>query len=198
MTRVAVLSDIHFGQLSRTDFFAAPGEKIKNNSSGDVPLGEGLITLMNSMKPEYFFVAGDLTSAAEPQEFVFCEKKIMEIADEVGVKKENIICCTGNHDVDWKICNLFKVEEDRFESVDMFLEQRREKYQSIASSVAQICMDKIELSADGPVPFSGVIEADDFVVFVLNTSLKCGPFQKYSHGELTEKQLLWFEKRLKI
>lgn len=87
MTRVAVLSDIHFGQLARTDFFAAPGEKIKDNSSGDMPLGEGLIKLMSSMKPEYFLVAGDLTSAAEPQEFLYCKKKIMEIASEVGVKK---------------------------------------------------------------------------------------------------------------
>lgn len=197
MTRVAVLSDIHFGQLARTDYFAAPGERIKGNSSGDMPLGEGLIKLMNSMKPEYFFVAGDLTSAAEPQEFLYCEKKIMEIASEVGVKKENIICCAGNHDVDWKISNLFTIEEERFDSVDEVLAKRREKYQAIASNVARICMDELELAGEGPVPLSGVSEAEDFVVFVLNTSLKCGPEQKYSHGELTEKQLAWFEEQLK-
>lgn len=44
---------------------------IKDNRRGDIPLGEGLIDLMKSMKPEYFLVAGDLTSAAEPQEFFF-------------------------------------------------------------------------------------------------------------------------------
>ncbi len=54
MTRAAVLSDIHFGQLARTDYFAALGEKIKDYSSGDMSLGDGLINLMNSMKPEYF------------------------------------------------------------------------------------------------------------------------------------------------
>ncbi len=37
MTRVAVLSNKHFGQLARTDYFAAPGERIKDNSSGDIP-----------------------------------------------------------------------------------------------------------------------------------------------------------------
>ncbi len=197
MTRVAVLSDIHFGQMARTNYFAAPGEKIKDYSSGDMSLGDGLINLMNSMKPEYFLVAGDLTSAAEPQEFFFCEKKILEIAAEVGVKKENIICCTGNHDVDWKISNLFDVPEGHFENADEVFRCRREKYQEIASNVAQICMDEIKLAGEGPVPFSGIKEANDFVIFVLNTSLKCGPEQNYSHGELTGEQLGWLEEQLK-
>ena len=197
MTRVAVLSDIHFGRLSRTDFFASPGEKIKDNHSGDIPLGRGLIDLMIEMRPEYFFVAGDLTSAAEPQEFVFCEKRILELADEVGVGKENIICCTGNHDVDWRISNLFCVEEGRFEIVDEIVKHRREKYQAIASNAARICMDEIKPAGDGPVPFSGVVKANDFVVFILNSALRCAPEQEYSHGELTEKQLSWFEEQLK-
>ena len=142
MTRVAVLSDIHFGKLSRTDFFAAPGEKIQDNSTGTMPLGEGLIDLMKRMKPRYILIAGDLTSAAEPQEFFYCEEKILEIADEVGVEKNNIICCTGNHDVDWKISNLCsEVEEGHFKNPDVIIEHRRRKYQDIASYVPQICLE---------------------------------------------------------
>ena len=78
MMRIAVFSDIHFGQLSRTDFFAAPGERIKDNSSGDKPLGEGLICLLKEMQPNCFLIAGDLTSAAEPQEFYYCERRLLE------------------------------------------------------------------------------------------------------------------------
>lgn len=196
MTRVAVLSDIHFGQLSRTLFFAAPGEKINGYSSGDLPLGEGLIKLMCDMKPEYILIAGDLTSAAEPQEFYYCEKKILHIADEVGVKRENIICCTGNHDVDWNISNLFTVPEGHFETQDEILNCRKDKYQEIASNVAKVCMDEIKITDEGPAPFSGIYKGNDFIIFVLNTAFKCGPQLDYSHGELTEKQLNWFKEKL--
>ena len=196
MTRVAVMSDIHFGQMARTDFFAAPGERIKGYSRGDMPLGDGLIELMRQMEPEYMLIAGDLTSAAEPQEFHYCEKKILEIADEVGVKKENVICCTGNHDVDWNISNLFAVPEGHFETEDQVLACRRDKYQAIASNVAKVCLDEIKVTDEGPAPFSGVYERDDFIVFALNTALRCGPQLEYSHGELTEKQLMWFEEQL--
>lgn len=197
MTRIAVFSDIHFGQLARTDFFAAPGEKIKDNSTGDKPLGEGLIMLLEKMKPDYFFIAGDLTSAAEPQEFYYCERRILELADRVNVNRENIICCTGNHDVDWKISKLFPLPEGRFENESEISLYRHTKYQSIASHVAEICFEDIKVWSEkrGPAPFSGVYEEADFIVFVLNTGWQCGPEQKYSHGELTEKQLRWLNDR---
>ncbi len=199
MTRIAVFSDIHFGQLSRTDFFAAPGEKIKDNSIGDKPLGEGLIMLLKEMKPDCFFIAGDLTSAAEPQEFYYCEKKIIELADTVGVKRENIICCTGNHDVDWKISKLSPLEEGHFENNNEIETLRCNKYQEIAAHVAEICFEDIKGNVEkmGPAPFSGVHERNDFIVFVLNTGWHCGPNQKYSHGELTKKQLDWFIEKTK-
>ena len=200
MTRVAVFSDIHFGQMARTSFFAAPGEKIKDDSRWDVPLGEGLIELMKSMKPEYLFIAGDLTSKAEPQEFYYCENKILEIADEVGVDKSKIICCTGNHDIDWQISYLSSLTEERtkdFENVSEILKHREEKYQVIASNVLQLSMNNIQFANDGIVPCSGIREAEDFVLFILNSSLNCGPRQSYDHGELTKKQLDWFEEQLK-
>ena len=196
MTRVAVFSDIHFGQMARTHFFTAPGEMIKGNSRGEVPLGEGLISLMKELMPEYIFIAGDLTSAAEPQEFYYCEKKILEIADQVGVNRDKIICCTGNHDVDWQISKLFNNTKGLFEHEEIVIECRKEKYQKIAASVANVCFEELKSPEGGPAPFSGIYESIDFVAFILNTSLNCGPNLKYSHGELTEVQLKWLEKQL--
>lgn len=197
--RIAVFSDIHFGQLSRTDFFAAPGERIKDNSSGDKPLGEGLICLLKEMQPNCFLIAGDLTSAAEPQEFYYCERRLLELADKVGVKRENIICCTGNHDVDWKISKLSPLPEGRFENETEIVSCRCNKYQKIAAYAAEIYFEDIKGGGGkrGPAPFSGVYERDDFIVFTLNTGWQCGPNQRYSHGELTEAQLNWFIERTK-
>lgn len=34
MVRIALISDIHFGKLSRTAEFSVPGEKIQDENSG--------------------------------------------------------------------------------------------------------------------------------------------------------------------
>ncbi len=198
MARIAVLSDIHFGKLSRSDFFATPGEKLIGFSSGDIPLGEGLIKLMKDMKPDYMFIPGDLTSAAEPQEFLYCEKRLLSIADEVGIDRSNIIVCLGNHDVDWGISNLSDLQSRTFNNTKEILEYRRDKYQHIASHVAGIYMNEILMnkSEGNPAPYGGLREEEDFIVFVLNTGWKCSPLQEFSHGELTKNQLDWLSEKL--
>ena len=106
MTRIAIISDIHFGKFSRTIDFAVPGEDTQDKSADAISFEKGLITLLKEMKPSYFFIAGDLTSIGEPQEFHFCEKKIISIAKQIGVSNENIICGLGNHDIDWSISDI--------------------------------------------------------------------------------------------
>lgn len=193
MSRIAILSDIHFGKYSRTSSFTVPGEKNQDISKEAHSLEEGLIELLNEMKPQYFFIAGDLTSLGNPQEFYYCEDKIISIANKVGVERKNIICVLGNHDIDWDVSRLGDVKDDTESELTELI---KSKYQMIAANCAKINMDQLNLHYDqkGPAPFSGVIEREEFVTFTLNSGWYCTHDQKFSHGKLEQAQLQWFEK----
>lgn len=196
MTRIAILSDIHFGKFARCETFAVPGEAIQDNSVGDLPLEDGLVDLMQEMNPQYIFLAGDLTSIGEPQEFWYCERKIVSIADRVGINHGNIICCLGNHDIDWNISGIAdqKIKEGTVEEVAKII---KAKYEKIAATSAINCLDEFEASSGekkGPAPYTGIYESDNFIVFVLNTGVFCTKEQAYPHGKLSIEQLDWFKK----
>ena len=197
MTRIAIISDIHFGRDARIPEFQVPGNLSKNVDTGAEPFEEGLKKLLREMKPDYFFVSGDLTSVGEPQEFYYCEKKILELANSIQIESQNIICGLGNHDIDWNISQIAteKIEREKSMISPEVAELITEKYQRIAANSGTQCMELIQQPEErGPVPFSGIVKRDDFIVFVLNTGWMCVRSQKYSHGKLSDKQLKWFEK----
>ena len=199
MTKIGLISDIHFGQMSRTKEFAVPGEPIQDETSGAQSLEKGLIDILKKHKVDYLFIAGDLTSIGSPQEFYYCEEKILKIAQEVGISKENIICALGNHDVDRTVAELWKnaepneVELGR-ERPEELNELIKKLYQLMAANTASSCMEHINhIVTMGIAPFSGVVEREEFIVFVLNSSWKCNGEQKYAHGILTMEQLKWLK-----
>lgn len=192
MTRIAIISDVHYGKFSRTLDFCVPGEAIQDQSKDIKPFEVGLRSLLSNMKPDYFFLTGDLTSVGSPKEFIYCEKKIVSLAESIGLPLENIICGLGNHDIDWSISDLGVM--DCNDNCSMADKQMREKYQYIAANCAKLCFDFIsEPEKVGPVVFSGVTEKEDFIVFILNTSLYCVRDEVPSHGKIGERQLKWFE-----
>lgn len=193
MVRIAIFSDIHCGYFSRTETFSVPGQTRQEESISGSSWESGLIELLKEKQPSYIFVAGDLTSVGSPQEFFHCEKEIIKIANDIGLSPDKIVCCTGNHDIDYGIVNLWKQEETLTPETESF---RKERYQLIASSISKYCLDtisEVEEKNRGPAPFSGIYESDEFVVFVLNTGWYCGPNQEYAHGMLSCEQLEWFE-----
>lgn len=192
MTRVALISDIHFGLLSRTAEFSVPGEPIKDETEGGESLKNSMVTLLKDKGIEYLFVSGDLTSRGSPQEFSYCERLLLEIAEELGLSKERIILCMGNHDIDWNIANLFDTKKEYQNEFPKELVQ--EKYKRIAASVPVFNMDTIQTPENGcDAPFSGIYENDQFVVFVLNTGWLCTKDQAIRHGKLKKEQLDWLE-----
>lgn len=197
MVRIAIISDIHFGIYSRSPSFSVPGQEIQDKCKEVHPLEEGLIELFCKMKPQYFFVAGDLTSIGNPQEFYFCEEKILSIAKKVGVANDNIFCVLGNHDIDWNISELGKKETENVNIEVKKLVAR--KYQLIAANSAAINLEKLVLKydQDGPAPFSGVIERDEFIVFILNSGWCCTRDQEFPHGKLDLDQFQWFARTAK-
>ena len=192
MSRIAILSDIHFGEFCRASSFYMPGEEVQDKSKGIYSLKEGLIELFNEMNPQYFFVAGDLTSLGNPQEFYYCEQEILNIAKRTGVECNNIFCVLGNHDIDWSISDLGINVQNVGKEVGKIVKC---KYQMIAANCAKINIEYLGKNYDayGPAPFSGVVEKDDFVLFVLNTGRFCTRDQQFSHGKLERDQMEWFE-----
>lgn len=190
--RIAFLSDIHFGLFSRSVDFSVPGELIEDESKGGHSLLEDLKILLKKSHVEYIFIAGDLTSIGSPQEFFYCEQRILEISDFVGVPIENIIYAVGNHDVDRKISGLAELATSE-KTLANVKELAEDHYQFIAANAASLNLNNFVELKDGIVPSSGVYCANDFIVFVLNTSLKCSHNQEIQHGKLTANQLNWFE-----
>lgn len=193
MTRIALISDIHFGQYSRTVEFSVPGEKIKDENTGGESLKESMISVLKDEGIEYLCVAGDLTSLGSPQEFVGCEELILDIASQLGIQNDNILLGLGNHDIDWNITELYT----RFDksNADFPLELVKEQYRKIAASASLINLKKLAApSKNGPAPFSGIIEKDNFVMFILNTGWCCTKDQASKPGKLDTEQLEWFEK----
>ena len=193
MTRIALISDIHFGKLSRSAEFSVPGEPIFDENTGGESLKSSMIDLFKEKSVNYLCVAGDLTSTGSPQEFSFCEKFIMDVAEKSGISNENIIVGLGNHDIDWKISNLYNTND--LSNVTFPHDLVKEKYRKIAASASTINLESIPAPAiRGPAPFSGIVENSEFIMFILNSGWCCTEDQAISRGRLDSEQLRWFDK----
>lgn len=191
---IAFISDIHFGKLACTAEFSIPGDDNSNDTKNAAAFTEGLIDLLKEKDVSFLFIAGDLTSYGSPQEFYYCEEKIIEIAAKANIASESIICTMGNHDIDWTIIGLVKADEIKNEDV---LSVASEMYQKIASNVSSVVLERIQKPQNiGPKPFSGIVE-NEFVVFILNSSSYSSPSQYNKHGRLDKHQLEWLETELK-
>ena len=200
MIRIALISDIHFGKDGRGDF-TFPNENAtfgKLNTEGE--MSANLITTLQKLKPEYLFIAGDLTSAGSPAEYYYCEQKINNIAASIGINKDRIIWCVGNHDNDWRISKLADVytKDHAGPQYDSDVEKISfDAYSNIASSVVDNCIHNLSsLSNRGCFSASGIYEDGNMIVFVLNSASKCMHYEKIDHGEITDKQLKWLESKL--
>ncbi len=195
--RIALISDIHFGKDSRTNEFAVPGEAVYDETTGAVSLEQGLIELLSSKKVEYLFVAGDLTSLGSPQEYFYCEKKILEIAEKSNIPQKNIICSLGNHDIDWNVSDLYKFISKDKTFTDDVIDVIKKGYKKLSMSAPYIYLKELGIyNQELHVSNVYVKESSDFIVFVLNTSWDCAPDQTLvSHGRLSDAQIEWFDKK---
>lgn len=197
MTKIALISDIHVGKLSRTAEFAVVGEPIKDETKGGVSLKEGLIHVLKQEKVEMLLVAGDLTSTGSPQEYDQCQNALNDIARKVGISKDNLILSVGNHDVDWKITRMAQEVYASY-SAPFPIGNVAARYQLIAASIGSICMDASDFNnTREPVPFTGIIDKKNVIIFVLNSGWCCSHNQEYKHGKLTAQQLEWFKENAK-
>ena len=204
MVRIALISDIHFGKDGRGDF-SLPNNKYNDVCIGQLNaeknMGNDLIAILKEEKPEYLFIAGDLTSIGSPAEYFYCEKKLLDIADKSNIKREKIIWCVGNHDNDWNISKLSDNygNEARGDAYDEEIEKISiGKYTKIAANVVVSNLDNLPLPKEsGIFPASGLYQDEKLIVFILNSCSKCMHNMEFDHGEITIEQLNWFEENLK-
>lgn len=193
MTRIALISDIHFGRDARAEF-TLPEDRANGKAKNAPSLSEGAVRIMKEMQAEYLFVAGDLTSVGSPSEYFYCEEKLKEMAQNSGIKDDHVIWCVGNHDNDWSISGLMNNYTGTDENIKKILQR---KYGEIATHVAQInTSGQPDFKQIGPLPMSGTYEDNNMIVFVLNSSSKCIQKDTYEHGSLTKDQLDWLQSEL--
>lgn len=103
-----VLADIHFGQLADSPEFRLDGNQPSDGSNKRLSRRDALVATIQrlSEKPTALFVPGDLTSIASPGEFKGCVELAIAIADDVGISQENVFFTFGNHDTNWRVCEL--------------------------------------------------------------------------------------------
>ena len=194
MTKIGLISDIHFGKFSRTNDFIVPGEKLISTSTGEKSLKEDLIRQLKVENVEHLVVTGDLTSIGSPSEFNYCKLALEEIASKVGIENNKVIISLGNHDIDWNISKLSSNHECQDERIKKELS---DNYLSVAGSVANhwfLCDNNYNYK--GPAPFSGVIEFDSIVYFVLNSGWLCSEKDAIKQGKLDTEQLKWISEVL--
>ena len=115
------------------------------------------------------------------------------MAHKAGVSTDKIIISLGNHDIDWKITQIHEqyTENDTPSELKLLI---KEKYENIAAHVSTHNMvTLIQPENKGPVPYSGILEMDDIIFFVLNSGFQCAHDQSIKHGKLSGKQLDWYK-----
>jgi len=193
MINIALISDIHFGMYSRTQEFSVPGEPVQDENKGSISLKDSFITALSDNHVQYLFIAGDLTSKGSPHEFHYFQNEIISIADKAGIPQNNIIIGLGNHDIDWKISKLCE-DYNSMDGTGFPSDLVKEKYQQIAAKASIHNMQEISQPTDnGPAPYSGVVENENFITIILNSGWFCTHNQDYPHGKLSQDQLRWFQ-----
>lgn len=194
--QIAFISDIHFGKNSCTSDFAVPGETQLDETSNSPSLLDGLAEIIRSNSASYLFIAGDLTSSGTPQELYYCKLALLKLAKMCNIDKNNILLALGNHDINWDIINLSEAYKPISDEVEEIIS---DGYQKIAAYAPKALLNQIiNIEKEGPAPFSGIVESDYFITFILNSSCFCTGKQHNSHGRLDNTQLEWFDSNLSV
>ena len=203
MIKLALISDIHYGKDGRGDFRLLCSDSYSTAIGGmntEMTMGKDLIDKLNELKPEYLFIAGDLTSIGSPAEYYYCEQKILQIANSAGIDPQRIIWCVGNHDNDWSISKISDNynEENNPNNYNEVIETiSKNSYSKMASRVVESNINSLYYPTHrGVFPANGIYTDDNIIVFVLNSATKSMHYEKIDHGEITDLQRKWLEEKL--
>lgn len=196
--RIALISDIHFGKMATSREFAIAGEQLDLGEIQNAkPLLSGAIDVLKEDHPDYLIVAGDLTSTGSPLEFKYCYQMLSDICSQIDLPQNRILLCMGNHDVDWRITGILeKYKSNAYTSNDYeFLQNSYQDYANCVSknALCETSLQYREYSKYWTKPFTGIVEDDACIFFLLNSSHLSAHDQLLKHGSLSLEQLEWFK-----
>lgn len=204
IAKIALLGDIHFGYKARSPEFAIPGVRLADPAESEKLLKESFYQKLKEEDVDYVFIAGDLTSEGHPLEFKLCNEFLQQVISETGIEQDHLICCLGNHDVNWDVSkapltkNLIK--DSKKEKDHPYItptEDMYNEYQKVAANIATTFIKKNNYLIEGPEVFTGLIETKAFLIYQLNSSCLSSHRDEIRHGKLGPRQLKWFEEQLK-
>lgn len=184
MLTFLVLSDIHFGVYAVASELTSQSSKNAGAQSHTKSICDALVSKVLELedRPTALLVPGDLTSIASPSEFNGCVQTVLDIANKLSIRRENVYCTYGNHDVDWRICSLAT------ESKQFVADTR---YEHVAATVGSLYCPVQNYSEPGPLPGSGLFQTDHFNLFVANSGYYSTKTQELRHGRLGVEQFKW-------
>lgn len=106
------ISDLHFGTKKDED-------KTRYSDS----FVEEFVARFKNAEINYLIVSGDIANASKPMEYKKASDFLTKVLEELGISKENVLICMGNHDVSWE--KLGKIA-DKNGTKDLHL--KKEKY----------------------------------------------------------------------
>jgi predicted phosphodiesterase len=181
-----VISDLHFGEL-------ADHTHLGNNKDSEVDLELVVAPVIDALKAsklqvDCIIAPGDLTSKGHPIEFINSTKILKEFAHRLGVDSNNVLITFGNHDVDWRICQLKLHAESKKER------NPDDGYEFIAGSVGGLLTNGYA-DLNGPIPGCGKKVIKNVEIYALNSGFNCYS-EEVKHGKVSEEQMSWFQAEL--
>ena len=180
-----ILSDLHYGDLAHLKNFG------KKGGATDEELHEIAESIVFGLIQErqiinYIFVLGDLTSRGSPGEFQDVYRFLLILRKLLNIDQSKVFITYGNHDVDWKICQL----ETRNP-------EHEQAYRVTAANLGGSFAPTGEITFEGPVLGSGVTHLEGIDLISLNSGIECYNDQSIKHGKLGIEQFNWLQNDLK-
>jgi len=185
---IAVISDIHIGASARSSDLLPPGSVTNHRNEDFVQTFEKFVE-SQSITADCLIVAGDISTKADPSEFIHASNMAVRVATVLHVPPDQIFATFGNHDVDWSV---LKLAEGALEPTRDL--RWRQRYSPITES------DNIfRKRSEGPafvgslttLPFVGYWPCGHNLFVTINTSAHDRPDAELHHGLVREETIAW-------
>lgn len=181
-----ILSDIHYGDLCQFKELQSPSENDEVHfSSIASKISEAL--LEENLAPKFLLIPGDLTSRGSPLEFSKTSRFLEILATKINIPSNRVIHTYGNHDVDWKVCDIVPSHSEHSKF-----------YQRLSAGIGPLFTNSNPPHESAPTVGAGKYVFDDLEIILLNSGIRCyssasvgGSYANIQNGKLDSDQLKW-------
>lgn len=189
LLKVAVISDLHIGDMAKGKDFSP--EKTENASVENYLQEFADFIAREKVSADYLLVTGDISNKAKDSEFGLASELIAKIAQILGVDRNHVLFCPGNHDISWPAIVSHK---DAGASEELIA---KAKYLNLLKPGLIFSDSQARgVGRFDDAPYFVAWNFDDVNVFSLNSAIYDGPDTKPHCGEIKSEQLVALESLL--